>query len=188
MATSVDEAFQSMWQNLAEKTGRDRAAWISLGRASGRGTHRDLVNWLKTEHGLTHGYANAIALAALAKDEDSPAGTAEQIELLFVGPKASLKPIYDKIIAVLGEFGSDVEQSPKKAYVSLRRNKQFGIVQPTTATRVDLGLVLKGVPPTDRLEVSGSFNTMLTHRVRLSGVGEVDSDVAAWLKQAYCEA
>src|SRR2546422_11665398 len=126
MAKSVDDAFQSMWQNLAEKTGKDRAAWITLGRASGHGKHRDLVNWLKTEQGLTHGYANAIALAALAKGGEAPTGSADQIDQLFAGPKAQLRSIYDKIIAVLNEFGNDVEESPKKSYVSLRRNKQFG--------------------------------------------------------------
>ena len=58
--------------------------------------------------------------------------------------------------------------------MSLRRNKQFAIVQPSTATRVDIGLVLKTVGPKDRLEPSGSFNTMVTHRVRITNLAELD--------------
>ena len=54
--------------------------------------------------------------------------------------------------------------------MSLRRSKQFGLIQPTTATRVDVGLVLKGVAPAGRLEASGSFNAMVTHRVRVANV------------------
>ena len=50
------------------------------------------------------------------------------------------------------EFGKDLEVSPKKTYVSLRRNKQFALIQPSTATRVDVGLNLKGHPVGDRLE------------------------------------
>jgi hypothetical protein len=188
MAKSIDDAFQSMWQNLAEKTGKDRSAWIALSRASGHSKHRELVNWLKSEHGLTHGYANAIALASLAKDEETPAAASDQIDGLFEGGKAGLRPIYDQLIQVINGFGDDVELAPKKAYVSLRRSKQFGIIQPTTATRLDLGLVLKGVIPTERLEASGSFNAMLTHRVRLSATGDVDSELAGWLKKAYSEA
>lgn len=188
MANSVEDAFQSMWQNLAEKTGRNRAAWIALARGSGHAKHRDLVNWLKAEHGITHGYANAIALAALAKDEGAPASADDQISGLFEGPRADLRPIYNRLIEVINAFGNDIELAPKKTYVSLRRKKQFGVIQPTTAMRVDLGLVLKGVPPTERLEASGSFNAMLTHRVRLSGIGDVDSEVVAWLKRAYSEA
>jgi hypothetical protein len=69
--------------------------------------------------------------------------------------------------------------------VSLRRSKQFGLIQPSTATRVDLGLNLKGVPPKGRLEASGSFNAMCTHRVRLEGLKDVDKEVDGWLKKAY---
>ena len=82
-------------------------------------------------------------------------------------------------------FGTDVELSPKKAYVSLRRSKQFGLVQPSTATRVDVGLNLKGVPPKGRLEASGSFNSMCTHRVRLESPRQVDAELLGWLRQAY---
>ena len=82
-------------------------------------------------------------------------------------------------------FGADVELAPKKAYVSLRRNKQFGLVQPSTKTRVDVGINLKDVAATERLEKSGSFNAMVSHRVRLASPTEVDAELIAWLKQAY---
>ena len=75
--------------------------------------------------------------------------------------------------------------SPKKAYVSLRRSKQFAIVQPSTATRVDLGLNLKGNDATDRLEASGSFNAMVSHRVRLGSKKDVDAELKGWLKEAF---
>ena len=76
-------------------------------------------------------------------------------------------------------------RSLPEAYVSLRRSKQFGLIQPTTATRVDVGLVLKGIPPGKRLEASGSFNSMVTHRVKLSAADDVDSELIGWLRQAY---
>ena len=74
---------------------------------------------------------------------------------------------------------------PKKAYVSLRRSKQFAIVQPSAATRLDIGIQLKGTPTTDRLEASGSFNAMVSHRVRLSSAKGIDAELKAWLKKAY---
>ncbi len=48
-----------------------------------------------------------------------------------------------------------------------------------------MGINLKGVKPRGRLEASGSFNAMCSHRVRLSDRGEVDAEVLGWLKQAY---
>ena len=81
--------------------------------------------------------------------------------------------------------GGDLEVAPKKAYVSLRRNKQFGIIQPSTKTRVDVGINLKGEPAQGRLEESGSFNAMVSHRVRVSDPKEVNKELLGWLRQAY---
>jgi hypothetical protein len=75
--------------------------------------------------------------------------------------------------------------SPKKTYVSLRRSKQFALVQPSTKTRLDVGLNLKGVPPAGRLEASGSFNAMCTHRVRVETAADVDAALIGWMRDAY---
>ena len=64
-------------------------------------------------------------------------------------------------------------------------NKQFAIIQPSTRTRVDIGINLKGIDPTDRLEASGSFNSMVSHRVRVGTVDEVDQELLQWLLEAY---
>jgi hypothetical protein len=50
---------------------------------------------------------------------------------------------------------------------------------------VDVGINLKDVAATERLEKSGSFNAMVSHRVRLASPTEVDAELIAWLKQAY---
>ena len=68
------------------------------------------------------------------------------------------------------------------AYVSLRRNKQFGLIQPSTKTRVDVGINLKGAKPSGRLEASGSFNSMVSHRVRLSKKKEHPGLLAIWMR------
>ena len=106
----------------------------------------------------------------------------------YAGAKADLKPVYDALIKAATAFGKDVEIAPKKTYVSLRRNKQFALVQPSTKTRVDLGVNLKDEPAKGRLEKSGSFNAMVSHRVKLEKPTDVDKDVKAWLKKAYSQA
>jgi hypothetical protein len=82
-------------------------------------------------------------------------------------------------------FGNDIELAPKKGYVSLRRKKQFAMIQPTSVTHIDIGLILKGVPPNERLESASSFNALFTHRVRVNTVNDVDEQLITWLKQAY---
>ena len=107
------------------------------------------------------------------------------IDAQYSGAKSDLRPIYDALIKAVSKLGDDVEVAPKKTYVSLRRNKQFAIVQPSTKTRVDVGINLKNVKPTPRMEASGSFNAMVSHRVRIEGIKDIDAELKKWLKQAY---
>ena len=180
---SPADQMQSMIRNLEEKTGKPLAEWVQVARHSGLTKHKEILNHLKGEHGLTYGYANLVAMTAL--EADKPAAEADPVSSQYTGAKASLRPIYDRIMDAVREFGPDVEIAPKKAYVSLRRKRQFAIVQPSTATRVDVGLNLKDAPTSERLELSGSFSEMVSHRVRVSSAEEVDAELIAWLRAAY---
>lgn len=182
-----DDPLMAYSASLKAKTGKDLPEWTALARAHGETRHAALVGWLKTEHGLTHGYANTIALKARGSDAAS-IGEEDLTAQMFAGPKAAIRPVYDAVMTIVDGLGGDVELAPKKGYTSLRRKKQFALVQPSTKDRVDLGLNLKGEPPAGRLEASGSWNAMVTHRVRLGSVAEVDAELAAWLRDAYVRA
>ena len=67
--SSPADATQSMIRNLEEKTGKPLAEWVGIARQSGLAKHREILNHLKGEHGLTHGYANLVALTALEADK-----------------------------------------------------------------------------------------------------------------------
>ncbi len=189
MPKSPEEMAASMIANMKEKTGKTLEEWLPIARSAGLEKHGAIVKFLKGDHGMTHGFANLVAHKALESDAGSAAAAGDDlVGLQYAGPKEGLRPIYDKIIKMVEGFGSDVEISPKKAYVSLRRSKQFALVQPSTKTRVDLGVNIKDLEPEGRLEASGSFNAMVSHRVRLEKPGDVDKDVKAWLKKAYDKA
>jgi hypothetical protein len=141
-----------------------------------------MVAHLKADHGLTHGYANQIAQRALGSDDAPAAGSDELVDAQYAGAKAAMRPLYETLIKTITALGSDVEISPKKTCVSLRRSKQFALIQPT-AQRLDVCIILKGVPPAGRLEQSPT--TMCTHRVKVSSEKEVDPELIAWLRQAY---
>ena len=182
----VEDATATMIANMQARTGRSMEAWVKLVQAETLAKHGERVTFLKTKHGLGHGYANLVAHSVAGGGTftrgDDP--VAEQ----YAGARAGLRPIYDAVVAAVQKFGGDLEVSPKKANVSLRRHKQFALVQPSTATRLDIGLNLKGVAPFGRLEASGSFSSMVSHRVRLDSVKGVDKELIGWLKQAYDQA
>ncbi|MCA9244689.1 MAG: DUF4287 domain-containing protein [Phycisphaerales bacterium] len=174
----------AMVKNSEQKTGKPLDHWLKTAAAHGAAKHGEIVAFLKTDHGLGHGYANLVA-HRLLKSSASDSDADELIAAQYAGKKAGLRPIYDALIARIEQLGDDVELAPKKAYVSVRRAKQFALIQPSTATRLDVGINLKGTEPSERLEASGSFNSMVSHRVRLGSVGDVDKALIEWLRAAY---
>lgn len=173
-----------MEKGLLEKTGQPLEHWIEVVKKSNLEKYKAIMDFLKTEHGLTHGYANFIALKANKSD----AGSIDDDELLtnqYSKGKEQLKPIYEKLVAEIEKFGNDITRTPKKDSVSMIRKKQFALIKPATKTRIDLGLKLKGKPVTDRLGNSGPFGAMCTHRVQITDLEEVDAELLGWLREAY---
>lgn len=181
--SSPQNAEQTMLNNLQEKFGKSLEEWITLLKSKNILSHAEILKYLKNEHGFTHGYANLVSVKLRKTD----AGSSDESNLIaeqYSAGKENLKPLYDKIIKEL-EKSCDFEIAVKKAYVSLRRKKQFAIIQPSTKTRLDLGVNLKGMEPEGRLELSGSFNAMVSHRVRLSSIDEINKELIDWLIEAY---
>ena len=55
----------SYFPSIEKKYGRRIEDWMSIIRSSPLVKHSELVNWLKREHGLGHGHANALVAYAL---------------------------------------------------------------------------------------------------------------------------
>ncbi len=180
MVESMDKALQTMIENMPEKTGRTLEEWIQILDKEHFEKHSMAVKFLKTEHGVTHGFANTIV--TLSKEKTNPS---EDLVANQYSGKESLKPIYEMLLSTIKNFGEDILITPKKGSVSLIRKKQFALIKPATKTRIDLGLKLKGIDVQGRLESSGPFGTMCTHRIQLKNISDVDREVIDWLSKAY---
>lgn len=189
MAKSPDDMIEKMIANLPEKTGKTLEDWIDVLKASDGTKHGDHMKLLKGTHGVSHGFANLITQIHM-KGRDIGRGNdgSDLLTAQYSGPKEALKPIYDALCDYLQTLGEDVKFAPKKAYVSVRRSKQFALIQPSTKTRVDLGIQLKGRDAKGALELAGSWNGMVSHRVRLTNPDDFTDDVRAWLSEAYANA
>ena len=181
MAT-LDDALQTQARNIERATGRSIDAWVTLVKATGLERHAEILAWLKSEHGFSHGNANLVALTAR---RGTAAGGDELVDAMYSESKAPLRPFHDRVIDVAQGFGGDVELAPKQAYVSLRRAKQFATVGPGPGARLEIGLNLAGVEPGGRLEAGRG---MCTHRMRLSSDDGLDAEAIDWLRQAYQQA
>lgn len=175
-----------MEQNLPEKTGKSLDEWKAILKEKKFEKHGEIMNFLKKEQGITHGFANFISL----KFREADAGSQDDTSLIanqYKG-KESLLPIFEKLKAEILALGEQVEMVPKKAAVSMRVKRQFALIQPSTKTRIDLGLKFNDKPHEGRLETSGPFGTMCTHRVRLTSVDDVDGELLGWIGEAFGEA
>ncbi|MDH3709372.1 MAG: DUF4287 domain-containing protein [Cyclobacteriaceae bacterium] len=172
-----------MEKGILEKTGKPLDHWIRMVQESGIEKHGAIMKHLKSEYAFSHGYANFVALKARKSD----AASMDEETLLknqYQG-KEHLIPVYKKLMAKIDALGSDITKTPKKDSVSVIRKKQFVLIKPATKSRMDLGLKLKGKPVSGRLENSGPFGTMCSHRVKLSNADDVDAELIAWIKEAY---
>jgi len=178
----MDKALQTMIDNMPEKTGKSLDEWKKILHKQSFEKHMQAVKYLKSEHGVTHGFANTIV--SLFKQDQEPA---EDLVTAQYKGKEPLRPIHDALIEYVTSLGDDVTISPKKTSVSVIRKRQFVLIKPATKTRIDLGFKLKDTPTTDRLGDSGPFGTMCTHRVKLSEMAEIDNELKAWIKEAYTQ-
>lgn len=182
----MDKAELTMLQNLKEKTGHSLDEWKTVICRQGFSKHGEIVKFLKEQHSVTHGYASEIALKVLASDAASASDPDSLIESQYKG-KEHLKALYDSILAAVGTFGGDFKIDPKKAYVSLKRKKQFVTLTPASKTRFDIGFNLKGTEPQGKLQAEKP-DGICSHKISLATVADIDTEVIGWVKAAFDKA
>jgi predicted transport protein len=182
----MEKAVVTMLEKLKEKTGHSLEEWKVIISEQKVSKHGEIVKFLKETHGVTHGYASEIALKALGSDADSTTDTDALIVTQYTG-KEHLKPMYDLLISRIKEFGGEFEIAPKKTYVSLKRKKQFVLLNPASKTRFEIGFNMKGVEPEGKLEAEKP-NGICSHKINLSNIDEIDEEVIGWIKMAFDKA
>jgi Domain of unknown function (DUF4287)/Domain of unknown function (DUF5655) len=181
-------SFQAYINSIKAKTGKDPEDFLELARAKGLlspGTKAgQIVAWLKEDFGLGRGHAMAIVMTLQSASQPKPSRD-ERIARHFSGPRASWKPTYEQLLTKVTAFGPGVAAAPTDSYISLlRKGKKFGVLQ-VTKDRLDVGIKLKGAATGGRLEPAGDWNSMVTHRVRVTDPAQADAELVGWLRDAY---
>ncbi len=174
-------ALATQLRNIEAKTGKTLADFRQLIGASGLAKHGEIRAMLMERFGLGHGDANT--LAHMAKEDPATTAADDPLDQIYTGAKAGLRPMHDAVmhkIQALGPF----EIAPKKAYLSLRRKKQFAMVGPATKDQIEIGLNAKSLPDHPRLKALPPGG-MCQYSVRIAGTAEVDAALIGWLRTAY---
>ena len=181
----VDAALQSQIRNIEATYAKPLDYWFAVIDASGLTKHNQVVAMLKADHGLAHGAAHRISLLARQRsDADAVPAPPDPADALYADAKAGLRPLHDALLGEIRGLGA-FDTAPKKGYLSLRRRKQFAMIQPSTTSRIDLAMILPATPATSRLESAAKFNPLFTHRVRITAADDLNDELRGWLAAAY---
>ena len=178
---------------LKQKTGRSLEEWLKYIKKSGPKGETQRRAWLKEEHGLGTNTAWWLAERAEGKGEDSGdpdlylAAAERDVEKMFSGGKAGLRPLYDALLKLGLKTGKEAKACPCQTIVPLYRNHVFAQIKPTTQTRIDMGFALGDMKPKGRLIDTGGFakKDRITHRIPITSLDDIDDEVKHWLKVAY---
>ncbi|MCU0489930.1 MAG: DUF5655 domain-containing protein [Anaerolineales bacterium] len=183
-------ALAARWAEALAVLGPQGALWICYPKIQS-GLNSDLTRDAGWEPVFKAGYRPVTQIAidetwsALRFKPAAFSSEAEQVDALFSGKKAALRPVYEKILSALQPIGEFTIQ-PRQAYIGLARKQQFAAVKPSTPARLDLGLRLKDPATSPRLEpAQGVGGGSINYKVSLHSPGEVDAQVVEWLRQAY---
>jgi hypothetical protein len=179
-------------EKMKEKTGRSLDEWIVLAN-KGPAEEKERVAWLKAKHGLGTNQAGFISERSFGRGLESSDAAAYlkaaelYVEDMFAGPKAALRPIYDKLLELAFGLGKDIRVSPGKTIVPIYREHVIAQVKPATRTRIDFGLALGDTRVPARLKDTGGLakGDRITHVIGISSVEEVDGFVSKWVRMAY---
>ena len=167
---------------LEERTGKDLATWDRYIAKEQFSDETSLRAWL-TRQGIT-GYAQNLLVMERFGYPDHFLASADDLINGQYEDRSQLRPIFDAIIDVAAGLG-DVTIQARKTYISLvTPRRTFARIQPTTKSRVDLALRLKGHTPGGRLQPSKIHETT-PFQISLASVDDVDSEVLNWLREAY---
>jgi hypothetical protein len=174
---TVEEGLQAQLRNIERDYGQTIDELVAIVVESGLTNHNQVVAMLKQRHGMAHGAAHRVSLVARSRSRQAPVEPVAHLS-------PALKSVYARLLRRVTALGDDIEQAPKSGYVSLRRRKQFAMLQPG-AKWVNLGLILPKGTPGGRLEPAGKWNALFTHRVRVATLAEIDDELDSWLRAAY---
>ncbi|MFZ0534102.1 MAG: DUF5655 domain-containing protein [Anaerolineales bacterium] len=186
--SSVERAKATQIANIQKKTGKSLDELTILIQSSGLSKHGELRNMLMEKLGLGFGDATNLVHFVLKTDVEIAAkekglSTADVLDDIYSGPKVSLRPIHEKLISSIQQFG-EFEIAPKKGYVSLRRKRQFAMLGPASNTQFELGINVKNLETDVRL-VEQPAGSMCNYKVRLTNADQVDEIVVSWVRRAY---
>jgi hypothetical protein len=186
MAQKTSGEFEKEFMDaLKSSSGKDLATWMKVVDGCGIKKRNEVIAWLKTEHGF--GHMNASLLAGIHANGGKPvyASTDDLLEGQFA-KAADMRPLYDAFVGFIAKNFPAASILPKKTYVSVLDNREFGAVNIKKA-ELRIGLDLGDRPFDDRVEKAKLTGPMprISHMVVVTDASQFDTNLVSLLTESH---
>lgn len=186
MAQKTSGEFEKEFLDALEGlTGKDLASWLKIVAACGTKKRNEVIAWLKTEHGF--GHMQASLLAGIHANGGKPVyqSTDNLLDDQFA-KAADMRPLYDAFIAFISGNFPDATILPKKTYVSVLENREFGAVN-IKPKELRIGLDLGDRPFDEKVEKAKLTGPMprISHMRVVTESGQLDQGMVELLRQSH---
>lgn len=186
MAQKTSGEFEKEFMDgLKSSTGKDLTAWMKTIDGCGAKKRNEVIAWLKSEHGF--GHMNASLLAGIHANGGKPvyASTDDLLEAQFA-KAPEIRPLYDAFVRFIAENFPAASILPKKTYVSVLENREFGAVN-IKKNELRIGLDLGGRPFDAGVEKAKLTGPMprISHMVVVKDAAQLDNDLVALLAASH---
>jgi hypothetical protein len=186
MAQKTSGEFEKEFMDgIVGSTGKDLATWLKTIDGFNSKKRNEVIAWLKTEHGF--GYMNASLLAGIHANGGKPvyASTGDLLEAQFA-KAADMRPLYDEFIAFIAKNFPNATILPKKTYVSVLENREFGAVN-IKPKELRIGLDLGDRPFDEKVEKAKLTGPMprISHMRVVTESGQLDQGMVELLRESH---
>lgn len=186
MAQKTSGEFEKEFMDaLAGSTGKDLGTWLKTIDSFSSKKRNEVIAWLKTEHGF--GHMNASLLAGIHANGGKPvyASTDDLLENQFA-KAADMRPLYDAFVSFIAKNFPNATFLPKKTYVSVLENREFGAVNIKKA-ELRIGLDLGNRPFDEKVEKAKLTGPMprISHMVTVTDTGQFDAALVDLLQRSH---
>jgi Domain of unknown function (DUF5655)/Domain of unknown function (DUF4287) len=186
MAQKTSGEFEKEFvDGLKSSTGMDVTQWIKVVDGCGTKKRNEVIAWLKNEHNF--GHMNASLLAGIHANGGKLVYQSTDNLLDDQFAKApDMRPLYEEFVAFIAKNFPNATFLPKKTYVSVLENREFGAVNIKKA-ELRIGLDLGDRPFDDKVEKAKLTGPMprISHMVVATDASRFDAELANLLEQSH---
>ncbi len=170
---------------LESATGKDLASWLKTIDGFGTKKRPEVIARLKDEHGFRH--MDASLLAGIHANGGKPvyASTDDLLENQFA-KAGDMRPLYNAFTAFIAKNFPAASILPKKTYVSVLENREFGAVNIKTS-ELRIGLDLGDRSFDNKVEKAKLTGPMprISHMVVVNDAAQLDGNLVDLLKRSH---